>query len=62
MPRLGDRVLDAERRLNESREQLRSLERQAQEATFSQRTLHARRAELVSHHRNRQPANQITGR
>jgi chromosome segregation protein len=25
---------------------LRSLERQAQEATFSQRTLHARRAEL----------------
>ena len=43
---LGDRVLDAERRLNESREQLRALERQAQEATFSQRTLHARRAEL----------------
>lgn len=43
---LGDRVLEAERRLNESREQLRSLERQAQEATFSQRTLHARRAEL----------------
>lgn len=43
---LGDRVLESERRLNESREQLRALERQAQEATFSQRTLHARRAEL----------------
>jgi chromosome segregation protein len=43
---LGDKVLESERRLNESREQLRSLERQAQEATFSQRSLHARRAEL----------------
>ena len=43
---LGDRVLEAERRLSESREQLRTLERQAQEATFSQRSLQARRAEL----------------
>ena len=43
---LGDRVLEAERRLGDSREQLRALERQAQEATFSQRSLQARRAEL----------------
>jgi len=43
---LGDRVIEAERKLAESREQQRSLERQAQEATFSQRSLEARRAEL----------------
>ncbi|GAA4421515.1 chromosome segregation protein SMC [Acidovorax lacteus] len=43
---LGDRVIEAERRLNASREQQRVLERQAQEATFSQRSLDARRAEL----------------
>lgn len=44
---LGDRVIEAERRLNECREQQRSLERQAQEATFSRRSLEARRAELA---------------
>ena len=44
---LGDRVIEAERKLAESREQQRSLERQAQEATFSQRSLEARRAELA---------------
>ncbi|WP_019703530.1 chromosome segregation protein SMC [Paracidovorax oryzae] len=44
---LGDRVIEAERRLNECREQQRALERQAQEATFSRRSLEARRAELA---------------
>ncbi|AVS74421.1 chromosome segregation protein SMC, partial [Paracidovorax cattleyae] len=44
---VGDRVMEAERRLNECREQQRSLERQAQEATFSRRSLEARRAELA---------------
>jgi chromosome segregation protein len=44
---LGDRVIDAERKLTACREQLRTLERQAQEATFSQRSLEARRAELA---------------
>ena len=39
-------MIEAERRLNECREQQRALERQAQEATFSQRSLQARRAEL----------------
>ncbi len=43
---LEDDVIDAERRLNQAREQLRALERQAQEATFSQRSLEARRGEL----------------
>ncbi|SFO52791.1 condensin subunit Smc [Variovorax sp. OK605] len=43
---LDERVIDAGRALNASREQHRSLERQAQEATFSQRTLEARRGEL----------------
>ncbi|GAB3188200.1 chromosome segregation protein SMC [Hydrogenophaga aquatica] len=43
---LEDGVIDAERRLNQAREQLRALERQAQEATFSQRSLEARRGEL----------------
>jgi chromosome segregation protein len=43
---LGDRVIEAERKLAECREQQRMLERQAQEATFSQRSLEARRAEL----------------
>jgi chromosome segregation protein len=43
---LGDRVIEAERKLSECREQQRTLERQAQEATFSQRSLDARRAEL----------------
>jgi chromosome segregation protein len=43
---LDERVIGAERKLAESREQHRALERQAQEATFSQRSLDARRAEL----------------
>ena len=43
---LGDRVIETERKLNACREQQRMLERQVQEATFSQRSLDARRAEL----------------
>ncbi len=43
---LEERVIAAERKLAESREQHRTLERQAQEATFSQRSLDARKAEL----------------
>ena len=43
---LDERVIDAERKLAECREQQRSLERQAQEATFAQRSLQARRGEL----------------
>ena len=43
---LDDRVIDAERKLVNCREQQRSLERQAQEATFTMRSLDARRAEL----------------
>ena len=43
---LDERVMAAERKLNEAREQHRSLERQAQEATFSMRSLDARKAEL----------------
>ena len=43
---LDERVMGAERKLNECREQQRSLERQAQEATFSMRSLDARKAEL----------------
>ena len=43
---LDERVMLAERKLNECREQQRSLERQSQEATFSLRSLDARRAEL----------------
>src|SRR5512133_2091200 len=42
----GDRVIEAERKLAECREQQRSLERQAQEAQFSQRSVLARQAEL----------------
>jgi len=44
---LEDRVMDTERRLNQAREQLRALERQAQEATFAQRSLQARQGELA---------------
>ncbi len=44
---LDERVIEAERKLAECREQQRTLERQAQEATFSQRSLEARRAELA---------------
>ena len=40
------RVISAERKLVDCREQQRSLERQAQEATFTMRSLDARRAEL----------------
>jgi chromosome segregation protein len=44
---LDDQVILAERKLSECREQQRSLERQAQEATFTLRSLGARRAELA---------------
>ncbi len=43
---LEDGAIEAERQLGLAREQLRALERQAQEASFSQRSLGARRAEL----------------
>nr|WP_315242312.1 chromosome segregation protein SMC [uncultured Albidiferax sp.] len=43
---LDERVIEVQRKLAECREQQRSLERQAQEATFAQRSLGARRAEL----------------
>ena len=43
---LDERVIAAERKLVNCREQQRSLERQAQEATFTMRSLDARRAEL----------------
>ncbi|MEY4980197.1 MAG: chromosome segregation protein [Pseudomonadota bacterium] len=41
-----DRVLQAERALQQAQQQQRSLERQAQEADFALRSLHARQAEL----------------
>jgi chromosome segregation protein len=44
---LDERVIESERKLAEAREQLRTLERQAQEATFAQRSLEARRGELA---------------
>ncbi len=43
---LDERVIEGERQLNHAREQLRTLERQVQEAVFSQRTMQARQAEL----------------
>ncbi len=43
---LDEKVIAADRRLTDCREQQRSLERQSQEATFSMRSLTARRAEL----------------
>jgi len=43
---LDEGVIAAERRLADAREQLRSLERQAQEAQFASRALAARRGEL----------------
>ena len=43
---LDDAVIGAERKLAEAREQLRALERQAQEAQFASRSLAARRGEL----------------
>ncbi|MEY3125466.1 MAG: chromosome segregation protein, partial [Pseudomonadota bacterium] len=44
---LDERVIETQRTLTQSREQQRSLERQAQEATFAQRSLQARNAELA---------------
>ncbi|MDP3652757.1 MAG: chromosome segregation protein SMC [Rhodoferax sp.] len=44
---LDEHVIDAQRVLVQCREQQRSLERQAQEATFAQRSLQARNAELA---------------
>jgi chromosome segregation protein len=43
---LDEAVIAAERKLSDAREQLRTLERQAQEAQFSSRALAARRGEL----------------
>ncbi len=43
---LDERVISAERKLADCREQQRGLERQAQEAAFTMRSLDARRAEL----------------
>ena len=43
---LDERVIEGQRKLVQCREQQRTLERQAQEATFSQRSLQARNAEL----------------
>ncbi len=43
---LDERVISAERKLVDCREQQRGLERQAQEAAFTMRSLDARRAEL----------------
>ncbi|MEO7245139.1 MAG: chromosome segregation protein SMC, partial [Rubrivivax sp.] len=43
---LDDEVIGAERALADARERLRTIERQAQEAQFQQRSLDARRAEL----------------
>ena len=43
---LDDAVIEAERRLAQAREQRRTLERRAQEAAFSQRSLQARGGEL----------------
>ena len=43
---LDERVIEAERKLAEAREQQRTLERQAQEAQFAQRSLAARQQEL----------------
>ena len=47
LAQLDERVIEAERKLAEAREQQRTLERQAQEAIFAQRSLEARRGELV---------------
>jgi chromosome segregation protein len=44
---LDERVIDVQRTLTQCREQQRSLERQAQEAAFAQRSLQARNAELT---------------
>ena len=44
---LDERVIEAEQRLNQAREQQRTLERELQEAQFTQRSLQARREELT---------------
>jgi chromosome segregation protein len=44
---LDERVIEVQRKLTQCREQQRSLERQAQEAVFAQRSLQARNAELA---------------
>ncbi|MDR3452304.1 MAG: chromosome segregation protein SMC [Rhodoferax sp.] len=44
---LDERVIEAERQLTQCREQQRSLERQSHEATFAQRSLESRKAELA---------------
>ncbi len=44
---LDERVIACQSQLTQAREQQRSLERQAQEATFAQRSLQARNAELA---------------
>ncbi len=44
---LDERVIAAQRKLSECRDQQRSLERQAQEASFAQRSMQARQAELA---------------
>ncbi|XVJ69753.1 MAG: chromosome segregation protein SMC [Rhizobacter sp.] len=43
---LDEAVIQEERRINQAREQLRTLERQAQEAQFASRSLNARQSEL----------------
>jgi chromosome segregation protein len=43
---LEEAVIQEERRINQAREQLRALERQAQEAQFASRSLNARQSEL----------------
>jgi len=43
---LDERVIECERKVAECREQQRTLERRAQEATFSQRSVEARKGEL----------------
>ncbi len=55
-------MIEAERKLAESREQLRTLERRAQEATFSQRSLQARQGELQRTLETAEPADQGAGR
>ena len=44
---LDERVIEVQRKLSQCREQQRTLERQAQEAVFAQRSLQARTAELA---------------
>jgi len=55
---LEDTAIEAERKLAQARELLRTLERKAQEASFAQRSLQARQAELA---RNADTARQQLG-